>query len=99
MTIYVDPLENFGWVLRGRKTASCHMFSDTLDLAELHRIAAVIGMQRRWFQDKRAAPHYDLTPNRRASAVAAGVVEVDRRAAVGIWQARRALVASLGVAA
>ncbi len=94
MTVYVDELQEYGWVLRGRKTPSCHMFTDTLDIEELHRVAAVIGMQRRWFQDKPAAPHYDLTPARRAAAIAAGAVPVDRRKAVETWRARRALVAA-----
>lgn len=94
MTVYVDDLAEYGWVLRGRQVPSCHLFTDTADLEELHAIAAKIGMQRRWFQDKRSAPHYDLTPSRRAAAVALGVVAVDRHQAVAIWRARRALVAT-----
>ena len=93
MTVYVDDLGHYGWVLRGRETSSCHLFSDSLDLAELHAIAAAIGMRRAWFQDKHRAPHYDLTPSRRAVAVAAGAVPVDRRTAVGIWRQRRTFVA------
>lgn len=94
MTVYVDELRNFGWRLRGRETPSCHLFTDTLDLEELHAIAAKIGMKRAWFQDSRSAPHYDLVPRRRAAAVALGVVEADAETAVGIWRARRALVAA-----
>lgn len=94
MTVYVDDLAEWGWKLRGRTVASCHMFTDNADLEELHAFAARIGMQRRWFQDHRLAPHYDLTPSRRADAVANGVVEVGRRQAVEIWRARRELVAS-----
>jgi hypothetical protein len=43
-------------------------------------MAARIGMQREWFQAplKSSKPHYDLTPPRRAAAVAAGAVELDR---------------------
>lgn len=89
MTVYVDQLEEYGWVLRGRKTPSCHLFTDTLALEDLHAVAAAIGMRRAWFQDKRSAPHYDLTPSRRAAAIAVGAVEVDRRRAVEIWRARR----------
>ena len=95
MTVYVDQLEEYGWALRGRRTASCHLFTDTLDLEDLHVVAAAIGMQRRWFQDKRSAPHYDLVPSRRAAAVALGVVEVDRYRAVEIWRKRRAHAAEL----
>ena len=94
MTVYVDDLANWGWKLRGRTVASCHMFTDSADLEELHRIAAEIGMKRRWFQDHHLAPHYDLTPTRRADAIAVGAVEVDRHRAVEIWRARRALVAA-----
>lgn len=92
MTVYVDDLVEWGWVLRGRKVTSCHMFTDDLDLSELHAVAAAIGMKRAWFQDKRAAPHYDLTASRRALALAQGAVPVGRREAVRIWQARRQLV-------
>lgn len=95
MTVYVDPLQDFGWVMRGRRVASCHLFTDTLELDELHRVAAAIGMRRSWFQDRGSAPHYDLVASRRAAAVAAGAVELDRHAAVAVWRARRAMVAEL----
>jgi hypothetical protein len=88
MTVYVDPLCGWGWRLRGHLVDSCHMFSDQVDLAELHDLARRIGMRRRWFQDG-STPHYDLTPSRRAQAVARGAVEVEHRQAVAIWKARR----------
>ena len=86
MTVYVDPLTDWGW----RLGPSCHMFTDSKDLSELHSAAAKIGLRRAWFQEHRLAPHYDLNKNRRRVAVAAGVVEVDRQRAVEIWRARRA---------
>lgn len=92
MTVYVDELESYGWVVRGRKTQSCHLFSDSLDLGDLHAVAARAGMQRRWFQDKRSCPHYDLVPSKRQAAIAAGAVEVDRETAVRIWRIRRYLL-------
>lgn len=95
MTVYVDQLESWGWVLRGRTVQSCHLFTDTLELDELHAVALAIGMRRSWFQDKPTAPHYDLTASRRAAAVALGVVEVDRRAAATIWRQRRAYLAAV----
>jgi len=52
----------------------CHLFADSTD--ELHAFAERIGLLRNWFQ----GDHYDLTPKRRAVAVAAGALEVDRRA-------------------
>lgn len=95
MTCYVDPLVHNGWVLRGRAIANCHLFtaSDTLD--ELHALAQRIGLKRDWFQPSERCPHYDLTPSRRAAAIAAGAVECSRREAVTLWRARRERIAAL----
>ena len=71
MSVYVDALRDWGW----RLGPSCHMIADTLD--ELHAMADRIGLQRRWFQNKRSGPHYDLTRSRREMAVAAGAVELE----------------------
>jgi hypothetical protein len=92
MTVYVDSIHNYGWVVHGQITPSCHMFTDTLDLTELHAMAALIGMRREWFQDKAAAPHYDLRVDGREAAIAAGAITVDRRSAALIWRVRRALI-------
>jgi hypothetical protein len=92
MTVYVDSIHNYGWVVHGQITPSCHMFTDTLDLTELHAMASQIGMRREWFQDKIAAPHYDLRSDARDAAIEAGAVAVGRRAAALIWRARRALI-------
>jgi hypothetical protein len=85
VSVYVDPqmtcLVSRAW----RWPTSCHMFSDSLD--ELHAFAARIGLRRAWFQDGRF-PHYDLNEWRRRMAVKAGVVELDRRAAVEMWRAK-----------
>lgn len=81
MAIYVDNLQNLGWVLRGHKVQSCHMIADTL--AELHQIAAAIGMQRNWYQP-RSFPHYDLTASRRAAAVLRGAIELPMRTFVKV---------------
>ena len=87
MPVYVDSLMQHGpgsYHGPGRDQAArvgarngdwwCHLFADTLD--ELHAFAERIGLLRSWFQ----GDHYDLTPKRRAAAVAAGALEVDRRA-------------------
>lgn len=92
MTVYVDTLADWGWKPQGFPVKSCHMFTDTVDLSDLHAMAAHIGMRREWFQDKRSAPHYDLTPIRREAAVAAGAIEVSWDQAVRIWRARRLAV-------
>lgn len=88
MTVYVDPLMLHGWRLRGRTVQNCHMFTDG-SFEELHAIALKIGMKRSWFQASASTPHYDLTPSRRAAALAAGAIEVDRRGAVEIWRKLR----------
>lgn len=69
------------------------MFTDSLDLEELHAFAESIGMRRAWFQPHRVAPHYDLTPARHKKALELGAVEVDRKTASAIWRARREAVA------
>lgn len=92
MAIYVDALVDWGWKMRGRLVASCHMFTDSADIEELHAFAARLGMKREWFQPHAIAPHYDLVKSRRDLAVQLGAQEVDRKRASGIWRARRALV-------
>lgn len=77
MTVYVDPLMNHGWLMRGRTVPNCHLFADTLE--ELHAFALRIGMKIEWFQHHSRLPHYDLTSDRRAWAVRMGAKEVSRR--------------------
>lgn len=89
MTVYVDRLRNWGWTLRGHATMNCHMFTDQIDLTELHQMAQDIGMKRAWFQDKPSLPHYDLTASRRELAVEQGAIELDDYHAVAVWRARR----------
>ncbi|NOK05811.1 MULTISPECIES: DUF4031 domain-containing protein [Myxococcus] len=96
MTVYVDALVNYG--LRGKSAqvrrvfakGSCHLFTDSLDLTELHAVAARIGMRRAWFQTDGDLPHYDLNGERRAAAVAAGAVEVDKYKTVECIRLHRA---------
>jgi hypothetical protein len=88
MSVYVDALFPRGMRLRGRDVDSCHMLADTVD--ELHAMAERIGMKRSWYQPK-SSPHYDLTPSRRAAAVAAGAVEVDRHQLVAIIRRLRSV--------
>lgn len=83
MSVYVDPLCNFGWQLG----PSCHLWADSVE--ELHAFAGRLGMHRSWFQDK-DLPHYDLTERRRPLAIMLGAVECDRRTAVMQWRALRA---------
>lgn len=75
MSVYVDPAIH---PLRDR--LMCHMFSP--DLEELHAMAKLIGIQRRWYQDPKtmpvAWPHYDIDEPRRLLAVGFGAVECDK---------------------
>jgi uncharacterized protein YceH (UPF0502 family) len=88
MTIYVDNAMIPANVGR-YESRWCHLFSDQIDPAELHRFAARIGLRRAWFQHKASAihDHYDVTTGKRAQAVAAGAVEM-----VEIMERRRDVV-------
>lgn len=90
MSVFVDPLLPRGWKMRGRAIKSSHLFTDG-DLAELHELAQCIGLRREWFQQHPRLPHYDVTPSRRAAAVAAGAREVDSRESIRIMRARTGL--------
>lgn len=89
MTVYVDALGHNGWQMHGNPVQSCHMFSDGGDHDELHAIAQAIGLKRTWFRNGSGTPHYDLTPGKRAQAIAAGAVPVGRSLAVRIWRAQK----------
>jgi Ser/Thr protein kinase RdoA (MazF antagonist) len=97
VAIYVDALTDWsGHAYRGRRAVQafhagernghrwCHLLADTLE--ELHAAAARIGLRPEWFQRN----HYDLTPMRRARALALGAVEIDRHQLVAILRAQRA---------
>lgn len=81
LTIYVDPLAYARQRVVGvRVDYWCHMATDSADLEELHRFAQSIGLKREWFHNSGlTVPHYDLTPNKRERAVAAGAVEVSAK--------------------
>jgi hypothetical protein len=84
--ILVDDLHEYGWVMRGRKTPSCHMVSDTSP-EELIEFAKSIGLRETWFQDPAKFPHFDLTPSKRAKAIANGAVAVSGKTLV-VWAFR-----------
>ncbi len=75
MAVYVDTAIH---LLRDRRM--CHMFSP--DLEQLHAMAELIGIQRRWFQDPLRTgsswPHYDIDQPRRSLAVGFGAIECDK---------------------
>lgn len=86
MTVYVDDWRQPARV--GRISARwSHMFvHPDDDIAELHELAARIGMKRSWFQAKGwPRDHYDVTDFKRADAIRAGAVPVTWREA-GKWR-------------
>jgi hypothetical protein len=68
MSVYVDPLVDYGW----KYGPSCHMFADTLE--ELHQLASQLGMKQSWFQNDPRLPHYDLTKSKREKAIELGAI-------------------------
>lgn len=76
--IMVDELQRWPTALRIFRDGACHLTTDG-PIEELHAFAVKIGMHREWFQDHPIAPHYDLTPGRRARALLLGAVEVKAR--------------------
>lgn len=78
MTVYVDELVVWPTRIRCFKAGSAHLTADTDE--ELHELAARIGLRRAWFQmSSSGVPHYDLTPRKRAAAIAAGAIFVPAR--------------------
>lgn len=74
MSVYVDPLIDYGW----RLGPSCHLTADTLE--ELHAAADAIGVRRAWFQiGQSSLPHYDLVAHKRMLAIKNGAIELTRR--------------------
>ena len=72
MAVYVDsPIHRYG------RMVMCHMIADTFQ--ELHEMADRIGVARKYFQGDASFPHYDICKAKRALAVKAGALEVDRR--------------------
>lgn len=72
MTVYVDDAQ-----LPFRGMIMSHMAADTVE--ELHEMADKIGLQRKWFQNKRI-PHYDVSVGKKAEAIKNGAIEVNSKA-------------------
>lgn len=73
MPVYVDRV-NLGF----RNMVMCHMIADTPE--ELHAMADLIGIARRWYQapPKASFWHYDIAKGKRVLAVGAGAIDCDR---------------------
>lgn len=78
MSVYVDPLIEWGRRPGWPYNESCHLMADTDE--ELHAFAERLGLKRSWAQQmdhpRQHHHHYDLTKNKRAQAVKLGAVEV-----------------------
>jgi hypothetical protein len=85
MAVYVDELKSYP-LAQWRHGKACHMIADTI--SELKAFADLIGMREEWFQPK-SSPHFDLTEELRARAVAAGAIEMGRREFVSKLQELR----------
>jgi hypothetical protein len=67
--VYVDDME-----LPYGRMIMCHMGSP--DLEELHKMAQAIGIARKWFQNDKGHPHYDVCKSMKKKAIELGAVEV-----------------------
>lgn len=72
MTVYVDDMYKYP-MGRFRRMKMSHMIADTED--ELHAMADLIGLSRRWYQ----GDHYDVSMGLRAAAVTNGAKEITWR--------------------
>lgn len=72
----------------------CHLLADTD--AELHAMAARIGVARKWHQaPPRHDSHYDIALSKKALAIAAGAIQITWRQA-GAMNYRRRVTGKLG---
>jgi hypothetical protein len=85
--VYVDELFSVTPTRRWPWQKACHMTADRFD--ELHSFAAKLGLKHSYFQAG-SMPHYDLTPGKRAQAVALGAAEITAEEAVARMRAFRA---------
>lgn len=95
MTVYVDDMHKTELGRFGRMKM-CHMLADTD--AELHAMADVIGVSRRWWQspEKTSGSHYDIAMSKRALAIQSGAVEITLRQASAM-NLRRRIEGQLGL--
>lgn len=85
MAVYVDDMRApFG------RMVMCHMVADSD--AELHAMADCIGVARKWHQAAGTyKSHYDIALSKRALALAAGAIEIDKAGLATLLRKKRAL--------
>jgi hypothetical protein len=89
MAVYVDDMRaTFG------RMKMCHMIADSSE--ELLAMADRIGVARRWLQKAGTHhEHFDIALSKRALAVAAGAIEIDRMELGRMLRARRPPIAEV----
>lgn len=64
-----------------------HMISDK-DISELHWVALVIGVKKKYFQDKPGKPHYDVCKKMKKLAIDLEAKEVSEKEIIQILKAK-----------
>lgn len=90
MTVYVDNARH-----RYGRMLMCHMVADTDE--ELHHMADLIGVSRRWWQSpgKTSGSHYDICLEKRRTALHYGAQPVTLRQ-MAAMNMRRRITGELG---
>ena len=79
MTVYVDEIREYPTKPFGHRKWS-HMWADSI--LELRDMADKIGLKQEWYQEHHVLNHFDVTPSKRALALANGAVFKPAREAV-----------------
>lgn len=87
MSCYVDTVRDYPDAGL-RHTRFCHLLADDRD--ELHELARLLGIPRRYFQDHPWRWHYDLPEPLRDQALALGARELRLHDVGALLKARRA---------
>lgn len=84
MPVYVDKMNaNFG------RMKMCHMLADSRE--ELDAMADKIGVARKWIQKpNHPHEHYDICQSKKALAIKAGAIEIERQQVGEIMKKRYA---------
>ena len=72
MTVYVDKAN-----IKYGRMIMCHMLCQSIE--ELHLMADLIGVKRKWFQHDASTPHYDICLAKKKLAVQNGALEITRQ--------------------
>lgn len=61
-----------------------HMAADTIE--ELHKMALMINIAKRHFQNKPGKPHYDICQQKKQQAIQLGAIEVCDKEIIKLFQ-------------